>query len=430
VAGHEDGRSRRLSRPRSGAAPRLRIICATSALILLAGCRASSQGVGTDQSPGRPKREMNALLAGAVAQPGGSPGAIAYVVTPTGVWRGAAGVAEVTAGEPMTAGLRYRIGSTTKTFTSVVVLQLVGEGRLGLDDPVSRYLPGVLPYRERITIRQLLNHTAGLFDYGHTQGNPDPAADVPRIRDPVLRRQATRLLALYRQGEEVLATPELSVAAATTHPLDFAPGHGFNYSNTGYQVLTLLIERITGQPLAEVYQERILGPLGMHDTYLPPDRAIQGPHVHAYSPDHRTGSLIDTTADIDLGHWGEGGLISTASDVATFFRALLDGRLLAPTLLAQMLQPAPDSSLGAFASEYGLGIEHLRNSCGVDAWGHGGDVAGFKTAAIATRDGRYVAVLVLNLTTERTEDIRNRVAPGLLCSAWNVGQTTQSQGGS
>jgi D-alanyl-D-alanine carboxypeptidase len=374
---------------------------------------------------------MQAFLIDAVAKPGGPPGAIGYLAGPTDVWQGAAGLADIATGEPMSPTLRYRIGSTTKTFTAVVVLQLVDEGMLRLDDPVGRYMPGVLPYRAPITIRQLLTHTAGIFDYGHAPGNPTPAADVSRIRDPVLRKQAERLLALYGQGKAVLATPELSVAAATTHPLDFLPGHGFNYSNTGYQILTLLIERITGQSLAAIYQERIIGPLRLRDTYLPANRKILGPHLHAYSPEERTGVVVDTTADIGLGSWGEGGLVSTAADLATFFQSLLGGRLIEQPLLEQMLEPAPGSALGTFASGYGLGIEHLGNPCGVDAWGHGGDIAGFKTSVIATRDGRYVAVLVLNLTTDQTESIRNRVAPGLLCSALNASHpTAQSTGGS
>jgi D-alanyl-D-alanine carboxypeptidase len=403
----------------------------TAVIALMAGCSAGPQDAGPSESAGSLSATgMQQILTDVVRQSDGPPGAIAYVTSHVGVWQGAAGIADIATGEPMSAHLRYRIGSTTKTFTAVVVLQLVEEGLLGLDDPVGWHLPGVLPYPEPITIRQLLNHSAGIFDYAFAEGNPGPAADVPLIRDPVLRRRAERLLARARKGEPVLATPELSVAAATTHPLDFAPGHGFSYSNTGYQILTLLIERITGQPLAAVYRERIIGPLRLEDTYLPAGRKILEPHVHAYEVG-RTGTLVDITADIGLGSWGEGGLVSTAADLATFFRALLGGRLIGPSLLAQMLQPTPGSSLGAFATGYGLGIERLRNPCGLDAWGHGGDIAGFKTSVIATRDGAYVAILVQNLANVGTENIRNRVSPGLLCTAWDASNTTGGdQGGS
>jgi D-alanyl-D-alanine carboxypeptidase len=220
----------------------------------------------------------------------------------------------------------------------------------------------------------------------------------------------------------VLATPRLAVAVATTHPLAYTPGQGFNYSNTDYQLLTLLIQRLTHQPLATVYQQRILGPLGLRDTDLPADRTITGAHPHAYTPDEHTGALVDSTADVGLGVWGDGGLVSTAADLASFYQALLGGRLLGPPLLHQLLQPAPNSALGSFASGYGLGVEHLRTPCGLDAWGHGGDLAGFKTAVIATRDGRYVAVLAQNLASGDTETIRNRIAPRLLCTAWQAGQ--------
>jgi D-alanyl-D-alanine carboxypeptidase len=399
-------------------------VLAAILVLLMAGCGGSPPtGTASQPAGAPPAAQLDRLLAGAVAQPGGPPGVIGYLAGPGGVWQAAVGLANLATRQPMAAIMRYRIGSsTTKTFTAVVVLQLVQEDLLGLDDPIASYLPGVLPYRQPITVRQLLNHTAGTFDYRQAAGNPDPFADIPRITDPTLRRQAQQLATRARTGEAVLATPRLAVAAAATHPLAYTPGQGFNYSNTDYQLLTLLIQRLTHQPLATVYQQRILGPLGLRDTDLPADRTITGAHPHAYTPDEHTGALVDSTADVGLGVWGDGGLVSTAADLASFYQALLGGRLLAPPLLHQLLQPAPNSALGSFASGYGLGIEHLRTPCGLDAWGHGGDLAGFKTAVIATRDGRYVTVLAQNLASGDTETIRNRVAPRLLCTAWQAGQ--------
>lgn len=388
-----------------------RLAAGVVVFLVLSAC-GSQQSAATGRLP---TQQLQDLISSVASRADGSPGVLAYVADRKSVWQGAAGFSDATKREPASPTSFYRIASSTKTFTAVVVLQLVAEGRLKLDDPVSNYLPGLLPYPEPVTIRELLNHTAGLFDWGHAEGNPSQIDDIPKISDPLLKQQAEQLLAQYQAGVQVLARPELIVAAAITHPLTFAPGAGWAYSNTNYVVLTLLVEKVTGRPLAQVYQERILQPLHLTHTSLPPDRTMPEPFMHSYTPEG--GGLKDTSDDIDLGHWGDGGIVSTAGDIATFYRALMRGELVSPTLMLDMMQTVPNSPISDIGIGYGLGIYKMRSPCGLEAWGHGGDLGGYKTEAMASRDGTLVAILVQTVATSSTEAIRNQLTPQMLCLA-------------
>lgn len=392
-----------------------RVAAGITALLVLSAC-----GNQPGAPAGRlPAQQLQDLIAAVASRADGSPGVIAYVANGESVWEGAAGFSDSIKREPASPQMSYRIASSTKTFTAVVVLQLAAEGLLKLDDPVYRYLPGLLPYPQPITIRELLNHTAGLFDWGHAEGNPTQIDDVPRISDPVLKQQAEQLLAQYQAGVRIIVTPALTVAAATTHPLNFLPGEGWAYSNTNYVVLTLLVEKIGGKPLAQAYQERIFQPLHLTHTSLHPDRQMPEPYMHSYTAS-RAG-LLDTSDDIDLGHWGEGGIVSTAGDMATFYRALMGGQLVSPALMREMMQTVPDSPISDIGIGYGLGIYKMRSPCGLEAWGHGGDLGGYKTEAMASRDGALVAILVQTVGTSSTEAIRNQLTPQMLCLAAGSG---------
>jgi D-alanyl-D-alanine carboxypeptidase len=170
---------------------------------------------------------------------------------------------------------RFRIGSVTKSFVATVVLQLVGEGRLGLDDPLERWLPGAVPGGERITIRQLLNHTSGLYNY-------TDALLGPLLAKPT--RQA------YQQLAARSFAPRALVAMATRHRPLFPPGTRFAYSNTNYILLDLVVERVTGARLAAQLHRRIVQPLGLEATELPgTQRRIRGGHAHGYAPPDRPG---------------------------------------------------------------------------------------------------------------------------------------------
>jgi D-alanyl-D-alanine carboxypeptidase len=308
----------------------------------------------------------------------GAPGVVGLVRTGERTWQGASGLGDLRANRPARAGDRFRIGSVTKSFVATVVLQLVGEGRLGLDDTLERWLPGLVPGGERITLRQLLQHTSGLYNY--TDDLPEP----PRR---------------FRPGE--------LVAIATGHKPLFAPGTQFSYSNTNYILAGMLVERVTGQRLAAQLRQRILQPLALDGTELPTtERRIAGPHVNGYVPpdeDWRVsdgpGGLVNVTEMDTSWAWAAGAMVSTTTDLARFYQALLGGQLLAPELMAAM-RTTVDASQFRRGARYGLGLEMLRHGCGAELWGHTGSLEGYGTTAFSTPDADRQLVMVTNLQPE------------------------------
>jgi D-alanyl-D-alanine carboxypeptidase len=190
------------------------------------------------------------------------PGALIYVDDPgQGCWTTALGIGNLASREPMQVNNSMRIGSITKTFTATVILQLVDQHKLGLDDPVSTYQPQV-PNGKNMTIRQLLNMSSGLFNYSEDEGFAQASlADPYKVWDP----------------QELLAI-------AFKHPPYFAPGSSFHYSNTNTVLLGLIMEQLTHLPAEKAFQRSIFGPLGLHQSSLPPrsSSAIPDPHAQGY----------------------------------------------------------------------------------------------------------------------------------------------------
>jgi D-alanyl-D-alanine carboxypeptidase len=290
-----------------------------------------------------------------------------------------AGVADVATGAPMTPDRRFHAASLTKPVVAAAVLRLVQRGALFLDDTVQEWLPGLLPAGDRITVADLLSHTSGLAEY-----NRVPAAW------PVLRRHPVDQHALV-------------VAAGRARPT-FEPGRGQSYSNTNYAVLGMLLERVTGRPLATVLQREVLGPLGMRSASLRRDRVDEAPVAHGYA------FGADTTRwDLTWG-WAAAGLVSDAPDVDRFFHGLFAGRLLDRRFVEQMVRPRA-GWLGQW-SGYGLGLARLPTRCG-PVVGHTGDVPGYVSAAY-TRRATGTSV-VLMATTDR--DLRAGLLHDLLETA-------------
>nr|WP_223245185.1 serine hydrolase domain-containing protein [Streptomyces sp. CBMA156] len=290
-------------------------------------------------------------------------------------WKGAAGTADDATGAPASATGRFRIGSVTKTFVSTVVLQLVAEGRLGLDDPVERLLPGAVPNGENITLRRLLNHTSGLFDY-----TEDHAFD------PTAPGSLERWL---ESGRYTRWTPQQLIALADSHPAYFPPGQGYHYSNTDYILAGQIIERTTGRTWQQEVERRVIRPLGLTGTSMPDhETAVPGPHAHGYF-DLPTGR-VDVT-DLDPSMAGAAGAgISTTADLNTFITALLGGRLLPRPQLAEMMTVTPQSQGG-----YGLGLERTTTDCG-ELWGHTGGIPGFSTFLYTSPDLRRQLSVSMN----------------------------------
>ncbi|MFB4196225.1 serine hydrolase domain-containing protein [Streptomyces carpaticus] len=323
------------------------------------------------------------------------------------------GVAEVGTDRPVPGNGYFRMASTGKALLATVVLQLVDEGELALDDTVDRWLPGLVDGNgndgSRITVRHLLQHTSGLHD------------DLPGFATPQE----------YDEHRYDTYTSQEIVARAMRHPPDFAPGDGWSYSNTGYLLLDMIIEKATDRPWHQEVTDRILRPLGMEHTYLPGSTpTLRSPHARACEV-YPSGERIDVTRVIVP---DPGGYVSTTADVNRFLRALLGGELLPPERLAEMRETVPvDEGMLVFWPDgrYGLGLVNRPLSCGGGYWGHGGGESGYITLNGATHDGsRSVPVSMSTAlgdspdSTLQQEQAASRLVDHALCDTPVAGQDT------
>ncbi len=321
----------------------------------------------------------------ALVEPGGSTAALGEVrENGRRVWRDAAGVSDLDTGRPARADGRFRIGSVTKTFVATVVLQLVDEGRLRLDDPIERHLPGVVPNGGAISVRHLLNHTSGLFNY----------LDDPRF----LFHDEASLRAFRAEGRWTTWSPAQLIEVGVTTAPYFAPGQGWHYSNTNYVLAGELIRKVTGHSWQSEVERRIVRPLHLADTTFPGSRAdIPGPHAHAYA------QLPEGPADITqvnptlAGAAGNG--ISTTTDLTRFHEALFGGRLLSAARLKDMTTAVPAPTSGG---TYGLGVARYELSCG-EVWGHSGGFPGYSTWLLGSPDGARQFALSYTLPGPETD---------------------------
>ncbi|MFF9721644.1 serine hydrolase domain-containing protein [Streptomyces gardneri] len=316
---------------------------------------------------------VTAALKAAMAN--GAPGAMARYVGPDGIQSRTAGVRDRVSGAAMDVNARFRIGSVSKTFSTVVLLQLVQEGKLSLDAPVNKYLPGALP-DDRITVRHLLTHRSGLGDYTDAMFN----STVPGF-------EAVRKKVFSYQ--ELL---DLSLAL----PRTTEPGVSYKYSNANFVVVGMLIEKATGRPVADAYKRRIITPLKLRQTsYVHPDTQIKGLHARGYlHPDEAGAPLVDSTEQTVSWAQSAGAVISSPADLNYFTGALMRGRLLSPAMLEAMTTVTPTDA--ANTRFYGLGLRRYDLSCGTQIFGHTGTVQGFYTYAFSTRDGMRSLSAVAN----------------------------------
>lgn len=337
------------------------------------------------------RQRLNALV-----RSDGMPAALASVQGREGRHRTyTAGVGDVATGSKVPRDGRVRIGSNTKAFTAVVVLQLVGEGKIGLDTSVDTYLPGLVQGEgidgHHITVRHLLQQTSGLPNYSEHLGE-DVRYFAPReLLDIALR-----------------------------HKADFAPGKKWAYSNTNYVLAGLIVEKVTGHPLAKEMDRRVIKRAGLRHTYFPApgDATIRGPHPHGYYRESADAPLRDITEIDPSWGWAAGQLISTNSDLNRFYSELLGGHLLAPAQLAQMRgSTLPAEETFGPGARYGLGLVSKPLPCGDGLyWGHGGSFPGYETRGGATDDGRAVNVAVtMQLDDEAGRERVDKVVDAALC---------------
>lgn len=302
------------------------------------------------------------------------------------------GVARVGSTEPLAFDSRFRMGSNTKTFVAVVMLQLVQEGKIRLDDTVDHWLPGVVSGNgndgTQITIRNLLQHTTGIFDYT----NALLAGLTPET---------------FEQLRFEHFDPDQLVAIAMAHSPSFAPGAGWSYSNTNYILAGMIIKKVTGRVWSAEVHARILAPLGMAQTFAPGDWTdLPAPHADGYQTFTADGPLVDVTlANYTLAD-AAGALVTTTRDLTRFWRALQSGKLLGPAAMADMHTTVDATELQAVIPgvRYGLGILSVPTSCGGSYWGHLGDAFGFSTRNGVSEDGARV-VVVSQTTTVASEAV-------------------------
>ena len=306
------------------------------------------------------------------------PGAMVLLRTPQGDFVFGYGSTELGGTTPPRADTYFRVASNTKTMTAAVVVLLAQEGKLRFDDMVSRYVQGV-PNGDDITISELLKMRSGLPSY----------TEAPELTES-LDHDPTRVW-----------TPQEVLAIAFKRPPLFAPGTEFNYCNTNYVLLGLIVEQVEGQPLGRVFQDRLFGPLGMKNTLLPASTAntIPAPYSHGYLYGSSSYAMSDTSYPADLqatartgtlkpndDTWqnpsyatAAGGVISTADDLATWMRALVGGKVLGADYQRQWLEsPEPQDPGNPGGPKYGYGISVI--TFGPNRiYFHGGEMPGYNS---------------------------------------------------
>lgn len=355
---------------------KIRAAVAVAAALLLAGC---SGVAGASASPSAASSTAHALPAAQASalqkvldDAHGAlvfPGAIARVITPEGEWTGAVGTTAAGGQATPTPADHTRIGSLTKTMTATMLLQLVSEGKVSLDDPLSKYVPG-LPNGDA-TLRQVADMTSGIPSY---------TLDA-RITDR------------YLASPEEPWTPTQLLDGVKTLAPTFAPGQGWEYSNSNYVALGEVIEKVTGKPIAQVFQERIFGPLGMTQSSYPSTTDLPEPYISGV-----TLQGVDGTTPRDAAHFSPtfagtaGQVVSTLDDMTKWAHALFTGdKVLTP----QMQQLRRDSILtspppNTATAGYGIGIGD-RNGW----WGHDGDIPGYTTSVYHDYDSDVTIVVLV-----------------------------------
>ncbi|OKI30527.1 alkaline D-peptidase [Saccharothrix sp. CB00851] len=299
-----------------------------------------------------------------------------------GDWVGRAGVSELGGTDEPPADGQVWAGSVSKPFTATVVLQLVAEGRIGLDSAVADTLPE-LGLDERITVRMLLQHTSGLYNY---TGDVEPDGTFAMGLPSTGKAWVDNRFHSYR--------PEELVRFALAKPARFEPGTDQSYANTNYTLALLLIEQLTGRTYADEVRQRILEPLGLSDTVVSADSPdLPGPHAHGYYryQDGGEWKVVDVSRQNPSLLAGAGDLISTAKDLNTFISALLGGKLLPAPLLTEMTTPHGNLNLGL-----GLWIQDL-GPHGTIVHHNGGAPGGYGALMISTPNA--TKTLTASLTT-------------------------------
>lgn len=261
---------------------------------------------------------------------------------------------------PNAPDVKFRLGSMTKQFTAALILLLVQDGKLNVADPVSKYLPDAPKTWEKITVRSLLSHTSGIPNFTNDAG--------------------------FRAWSMNPRTPAEELAFFKDKQLEFEPGTKFAYSNSNYEVLGVIVEKVSGKRYVDLLRERILDPLGMHDTGLDADGLVLPKRAEGYM--HGPKGLEVAVSESMSVPWAAGGMYSTTADLLTWERGLFGGKVLSAALLKEMITPVRDG--------YGYGLE-IRPEAGTTVVSHAGAIEGFNTEIAYIPDKRITVVALSNV---------------------------------
>lgn len=341
--------------------------CVFTILIAVAAASFSACGGSGTASSTSTSPALKGLLTGVVNQ-SGVPGAVMCMTEASGrTWAEASGVADRASGRAATSADLFRIASNSKTFTATAVLMLRDDGLIDLEAPIADFVHDFnIPHDDVITVRMLLNHTSGLADHENDTGW-------------LAEQQAAGHSPEYQPQELVAA------ALAVAPDLLFAPGTGYHYSNTGYVVLSVIVNRISGMEFKDFVRARIIEPFGLTHTYILPGAEMPAsPYARGYVFANGGMSVVDATVMNESWDVGAGGMISTVCDLATFVRLLFGGQILSADSLAQM-------ETFSAQKNYGLGCDHDPGL----GWGHNGSTDGYNSVmAYEPADGVAYAAFV------------------------------------
>ena len=355
----------------------------TIAALTTSGCRARASHPAAAPSAPAPLRARLQAIVDSMHRGSGYPGISVGVAGPAGSVGVTAGLADTARREPLSPGHLLLQGSVGKTYAAALALQLVAEGKLDLDAPIARYLGeetwfARLPNADRIRVRHLMNHTSGLVRYEFGEA-------------------FTR--ALSAQPDRVWRPEEL-VAFIFGQPAPFAPGEGWEYSDTNYIVLGMILEKVSGRRVYEEVERRFLRPLALTRTVPSDRRRIPGLAQGYAGPQNPFGGadamiLPDGRFAINPQfEWTGGGMASTTEDLARWALALYGGRVLRPSELASMLQGVP-APLGTQGTTYGLGVIVRPTQVGT-SWGHSGFFPGYLTEMMYFPAERWAVAVQVN----------------------------------
>ena len=288
------------------------------------------------------------------------------------------GMADVEWKVPNVPEAKFRLGSLTKQFTASLVLLLQQDGKLRIEDPVSKYLPEAPAAWEKITLANLLGHTSGIPNFTNEKDFNGWAMDH------------------HTHAEEL--------ARFKDKPLDFAPGTKFAYSNSNYEVLGIVVEKVSGKAYDAMLRERLLDPLGMSDTGLDTDELILPKRAEGYRMGK--GGLVHARSESMTVPWAAGSMYSTTGDLLKWEHGLFGGKVLSAESLKRMTTPG----LG----EYGLGV-FIRQKDGERVISHGGGIEGFNTSLEYVPEKRLAVVVLGNVNggaVDRVGDLLMDVAVG------------------